>query len=71
MSAVRAGSCHGFVIFQARRALDIEKPPRGKWEMEREINASRVTEVLLDPKVGTYSFHDAISGAHGEIIVTK
>lgn len=38
-------------------------------EIEREVSAERVTEVIFDPVVGTFPFHDALSGARGEIIV--
>lgn len=41
----------------------------GPWELNREVNSNRLTEIVLDPVKGTYSFHDAISGATGEIIV--
>lgn len=38
-------------------------------EINREISSSRVTEVVLEPRRGRYVFHDAISGARGEIWV--
>lgn len=38
-------------------------------EITRELTPNRITEVLLEPKRGTYSFHDALSGAVGEIVV--
>jgi hypothetical protein len=42
---------------------------RIRWEVSRELNASRVTEIIVDPKEGIYSFHDAMTGASGEITV--
>jgi hypothetical protein len=42
---------------------------RIRWEVNRELNSSRVTEVVIEPKEGVYSFHDAMSGATGEITV--
>lgn len=63
---------------QIQRWIAKEKEPvpaseleRAKWEVNRELSASKVTEVVLDPKPGTYTFHDAISGASGEIEVEK
>ena len=38
-------------------------------EVTRELSSNRVTEVMLDPRRGRYIFHDAISGATGEISV--
>lgn len=42
---------------------------RSRWEVNREISSTKITEITLDPKKGTYAFHDAISGAAGEIEV--
>ena len=42
---------------------------RSRFEANRELNSTRVTEVNFDPKKGIYSFHDALSGASGEITV--
>lgn len=39
------------------------------WEANRELSSTRLTEISLDPVRGNYTFHDAISGATGEIIV--
>ena len=57
-------------------ALIIEKLQVQRWiareekqEITREISSSKVTEVLLNPVRGSYSFYDAISGASGEIVV--
>jgi len=38
-------------------------------EILREIGNNRMTEVMLQPQRGTYTFHDALSGAVGEIVV--
>lgn len=38
-------------------------------EITRELSHLRITEISLRPKKGTYSFHDALSGAVGEIVV--
>jgi len=38
-------------------------------EILREIGNNRMTEILLQPQRGTYTFHDALSGAVGEIVV--
>lgn len=46
-----------------------EKPQVEGESINREINSTRVTEIILDPVPGTYSFHDPLSGAKGEIIV--
>lgn len=37
--------------------------------INREINSTKITEIVLDAKPGTYSFHDPLSGARGEIII--
>lgn len=42
---------------------------RARMEVTREVTKNRVTEILIDPIRGTYSFHDVISGARGQIIV--
>ncbi len=39
------------------------------WEVNRELSSTRLTEIALDPVRGNYTFHDAISGATGEIVV--
>ncbi len=39
------------------------------WEINRELTANRLTEIAIEPVKGNYTFHDAISGASGEIIV--
>jgi len=39
------------------------------WEVNRELSANRLTEIAIEPVKGNYMFHDAISGAAGEIIV--
>ncbi len=38
-------------------------------EITRELNADRVTTISFEPVKGKYGFHDALSGARGEIIV--
>lgn len=38
-------------------------------EITRELSPLRITEISLRPKKGAYSFHDALSGAVGEIVV--
>lgn len=57
-------------------ALIIEKLQVQRWiakeeklEITREISSSKVTEVLLSPAKGEYTFYDALSGASGEIVV--
>jgi hypothetical protein len=42
---------------------------RARWEVTREIASDRLTEIVLEPQPGTYTFHDALSGATGEITV--
>jgi hypothetical protein len=42
---------------------------RIRFEATREVTSSRITEIVLEPKRGIYSFHDAMTGATGEIIV--
>ncbi|MFM8313910.1 MAG: hypothetical protein ACKOA8_06460, partial [Deltaproteobacteria bacterium] len=44
---------------------------RSKFEINRELTASRVTEIEFEPKPGVYSFHDVITGASGEIVVEE
>jgi hypothetical protein len=44
-------------------------PSSAPWEVNRELSSNRLTEVALDPVRGNYTFHDAISGAAGEIVV--
>ncbi len=58
-------------------ALIIEKLQVQRWiakgedkqEITREISSSKVTEIVLSPVRGSYSFYDAMSGASGEIVV--
>lgn len=40
-----------------------------RWELTREIAKNKVTRVSIEPSRGTYQFHDALSGALGEIVV--
>lgn len=61
---------------QIQRWIAKEKDPtptseleRSKWEVNKEISSTKITEITLEPKKGTYAFHDAISGAAGEITV--
>jgi Cupredoxin-like domain len=44
---------------------------RAKLEITREVASNKVTEVVMDPVKGSYSFHDALSGAKGQIIVEE
>jgi len=44
---------------------------RTKFEVNRELSANRVTEITFQAKPGTYSFHDVITGASGEISVEE
>jgi hypothetical protein len=44
---------------------------RQKFEVNRELNSTRVTEIEFEPKPGIYGFHDAITGASGEILVEE
>lgn len=39
------------------------------WEINREVSSKHVTEILLKADKGIYSFHDALTGARGEIVV--
>jgi hypothetical protein len=41
---------------------------RARWEVNRELTATRLVEIVLKPSGGIYSFHDALTGAHGEIL---
>jgi Cupredoxin-like domain len=51
---------------ERRPASELE---RSKLEITREVTSNKVTEVLMDPVKGSYSFHDALSGAKGQMIV--
>jgi hypothetical protein len=42
---------------------------RAKWEATREVTKDRITEILMEPLRGSYSFHDVITGAKGQITV--
>lgn len=42
---------------------------RAKFEVSREVTKQKMTEITFEPRRGTYSFHDAISGAKGQIVV--
>jgi len=42
---------------------------RAKFEASREVSRSKLTEITFEPRRGTYGFHDAITGAKGQIIV--
>lgn len=42
---------------------------RAKFEVTREVVANKMTEITFEPRRGTYGFHDAISGAKGQIVV--
>lgn len=46
-----------------------EELDRSKFETTRELVSSRITEIVIEPKIGIYAFHDVISGASGEINV--
>lgn len=58
-------------IAKEKEPVPASELDRARWEVNRELSASKMTEVVLDPKEGIYSFHDAISGASGEIEVEK
>lgn len=45
-----------------------QRPPE-RIEIEREVASDRVTEIVFDPISGNFPFHDALSGARGEIVV--
>jgi hypothetical protein len=42
---------------------------RAKWEASKEVNRNRVTEILIEPRKGSYSIFDVITGAKGQVIV--
>lgn len=42
---------------------------KAKFEVSRELMQNKMTEITFEPRRGTYSFHDAISGAKGQIVV--
>jgi hypothetical protein len=42
---------------------------KAKWEVTKEVNKHTITEILISPVRGNYSYHDVISGAKGQIIV--
>jgi hypothetical protein len=50
----------------AARVNDTDGAP---WEITRQLDRDRMTEVILTPRKGTYAFYDALSGARGELIV--
>ncbi len=50
-------------------AKPMTEAERARTEVDREVTAQKITEVLIEPKPGNYSFYDALSGATGEIIV--
>lgn len=57
-----------------QRWLAKDPPPanvleKAQWEVNREISTDRMTEIIIEPEKGEYSFHDALTGAKGEIIV--
>lgn len=49
----------------------IKETDKSKFEVTRELNANRITEIELQPKPGVYSFHDVMTGASGEISVEE
>ena len=46
-----------------------QRPTNSPLEISRELDTNRMVEITLQPKRGTYQFHDALSGAMGEIFV--
>jgi hypothetical protein len=46
-----------------------ETRPQNALEIDRELSTERITEIPIELASGSYSFHDALSGARGEIIV--
>ena len=42
---------------------------RAKFELTRELSRNRITEIQLETVRGNYTFHDALSGARGQIVV--
>jgi hypothetical protein len=54
-----------------RPPMGISEVEHAKWELTREVGMDRITEIVIHPTDGTYTFHDALSGATGEIIVEK
>jgi len=55
--------------FQVQRWVAASPVPHQPWEITRELSIDRLTEIIVEPTQGSYSFHDALSGAVGEIIV--
>ena len=49
--------------------VEMSELERARWEMNRELATSRITEIMLNPANGYYTFHDALTGAHGDILV--
>lgn len=56
-------------IASAQEAVKMSADPEAKFKYTRELNSAGVTQVLLDPTTGVYSFYDVVGGARGEIIV--
>ncbi len=50
---------------EIQRLLGADAPSLGR----RDLDPRKISEVTLKPLAGTYSFHDAVTGAEGEIIV--
>lgn len=59
-------SVQRWVAAEASPSIDRATAPT---EITRELNADRVTTISFEPVKGKYGFHDALSGARGEIIV--
>lgn len=51
---------------QPKTNSELEK---AKFEVTKEVNKHTITEILISPVRGNYSYHDVISGAKGQIIV--
>lgn len=50
-------------------AVKVNDTDGAPWEVTRQLDRDRMTEVIITPRKGTYAFFDALSGARGELIV--
>lgn len=56
-------------IAKEGNAVRVNDTDGAPWEITRQLDRDRMTEIVITPRKGTYAFYDALSGARGELVV--
>ncbi len=58
-----------WVAKEGEKTAPLSELERAKMEATKEVSKDKITEIPLEPRRGTFIFHDLISGAKGQIVV--